>query len=314
MRTTIINTLVELAEKDPRIILLTGDLGFMVIDPFMKFFPDRFINVGVAEQNMIGIATGLAESGLIPFVYSIAPFAALRPYEFIRNGPIAHQLPVRILGIGTGVDYSTNGLTHYALEDLGVMRIQPAITSIAPADAPQARSALLATWDKPGPIYFSLGKDDRIVIPELDGRFTIGDMETICSGKDIIIISIGSVTREVLLARIELNKQGIYPTLSVVSSLNPVNTEQISEELSHFHLVFTVESHYVNGGLGSMIAEIIAENNLDCKLVRCGFRNLPDGKTGTLNYMYSKNKLSHVEIANEILHALVKNTSLLDGQ
>src|SRR5579872_6006431 len=117
MRSTFIKTLADLAESDKRIILLTADLGYNALEPFVQQFPNRYINVGVAEQNMIGIATGLAEAGFIPFVYSIVTFATLRPYEFIRNGPVLHRLPVRIVGVGTGFEYSHNGASHYGLED-----------------------------------------------------------------------------------------------------------------------------------------------------------------------------------------------------
>src|SRR5438477_3970004 len=128
MRRAFTNTLVELAEHDPRIMLLTGDLGYLALEPFSERFPDRFFNVGVAEQNMVGIATGLAEAGFIPFVYSIVTFATLRAYEFIRNGPILHRLPVRIFGIGGGFEYGSGGPTHYGLEDVAVMRTQPGIS------------------------------------------------------------------------------------------------------------------------------------------------------------------------------------------
>src|SRR5205807_8481796 len=152
MRRAFTNMLVELAEHDPRIMLLTGDLGYLALEPFSERFPDRFFNVGVAEQNMVGLATGLAEAGFIPFVYSIVTFASLRPYEFIRNGPILHRLPVRIVGVGGGFEYGSAGTTHHALEDLGVMRTQPGLTVIAPADSQQTRTAMRRTWDLPGPI------------------------------------------------------------------------------------------------------------------------------------------------------------------
>ena len=141
MRGTFITGLVDLAAADERIVLLTGDLGYTVIEPFADRFPERFFNVGVAEQNMIGVATGLAEAGFIPFAYSIATFASLRAYEFIRNGPVAHHLPVRIVGVGGGFEYGSAGFTHHALEDLAVMRVLPEMTVIAPADARQAGKA-----------------------------------------------------------------------------------------------------------------------------------------------------------------------------
>jgi transketolase len=142
MRQAFVQTLTGLAGHDSRILLLTGDLGYLALEPFADKFPSRFFNVGVAEQNMVGLATGLAEAGFIPFVYSIVPFAVLRPYEFIRNGPIQHQLPVRIVGVGGGLAYGPNGLSHYGLEDVAVMRVQPGLTVIAPADAPQTRTAV----------------------------------------------------------------------------------------------------------------------------------------------------------------------------
>ncbi|MEP6955789.1 MAG: 1-deoxy-D-xylulose-5-phosphate synthase, partial [Chthoniobacterales bacterium] len=163
MRKAFVSTLIELAEQDNRVILLTADLGFMALEPFAERFPKRFINVGVAEQNMIGLATGLAEAGLLPFAYSIAPFAVFRPFEFIRNGPIQHRLPVRLVGMGGGVAYGLNGLSHFALEDVGLMRSQPAMRVVVPADHEQARACIRATWEEEGPIYYRLEKDDVTV-------------------------------------------------------------------------------------------------------------------------------------------------------
>src|SRR4051812_30183692 len=159
MRKAMIKALVELAERDPRVLFLTADLGYTVVEPFAERFPDRFFNVGVAEQNMLGLATGLAEGGFIPYVYSIATFSALRPYEFIRNGPVLQKLPVRIIGVGGGFEYAPAGPTHYALEDVGALRMLPGLQVIAPADFRQCRSAFLSVHDAPGPAYFRLGKD-----------------------------------------------------------------------------------------------------------------------------------------------------------
>ncbi len=165
MRKEFLEELVALAEADERVMLLTGDLGFMVLEDFQKRFPERFVNCGVAEQNMVGVATGLAEAGFVPFVYSIATFSTLRPYEFIRNGPALHNLPVRIVGVGGGFDYGHNGITHFALEDYAVMRTQPAIATVVPADAAQARAALRATAELPGPVYFRVEQARRRAVP-----------------------------------------------------------------------------------------------------------------------------------------------------
>lgn len=192
MRGAFAKTLSELADRDRRVMLLTGDLGYMALEPFAEWHPDRFINVGVAEQNMVGIATGLAEAGFVPFVYSIVTFATLRPYEFIRNGPVLHRLPVRIVGIGGGFEYGHAGPTHHGTEDVGVMRTLPGITVLAPADHRQTRTAIEATWDIPGPIYYRLGKDDKTVVPGLNGRFELGRAEMIRTGRDVLLVTMGA--------------------------------------------------------------------------------------------------------------------------
>mgnify|MGYP005643782887 FL=1 len=134
MRKAFIRTLTELAGKDSRISLMTADLGYMVVEEFGEKHPDRFFNVGVAEQNMVGLSTGMAgTSQMIPFLYSMSSFVTMRPYEFIRNGPLLHNLKVRIIGIGGGFEYGAAGHTHYGVEDFGIMRIQPGMTVVVPA-------------------------------------------------------------------------------------------------------------------------------------------------------------------------------------
>jgi transketolase len=288
MRKAFVNTLIDLASHDPRIILLAGDLGFMILEPFVKQLPERFFNVGVAEQNLVGIATGLAEAGFIPFVYSISNFAVLRPYEFIRNGPVMHQFQVRIVGIGGGIEYSNNGVTHWGLEDMGVLRVLPGIQIIAPADSGQTRTAIMSTWDLCGPVYYRLGKDDSIVIPGLEGRFEIDHLQVVRKGGDILFLTIGSITTEVIAAANKLALHHIEACIGVVSSLNPAPVEDIKNLLASFKLVISVEAHFINGGLGSLIAEVIAENQLGTNLVRCGVNALPDGITGSQKYLYEK--------------------------
>lgn len=303
MRAAFVKTLVELAARDLRIVLLTGDLGFAALEPFAEAYPARFFNVGVAEQNMVGLATGLAEAGLIPFVYSIVTFAALRPYEFIRNGPIAHCLPVRIVGMGGGLEYGHNGLSHHGLEDVGVMRIQPGITVIAPADAAQARTAIQATWNLAGPIYYRLGKNDQAVIRGLDGRFAVGRLEVIREGNDVLLLTMGAIAVEVVAAADMLAQQGIDCAVAVVASVQPP-PDDLARMVGHFHIVLTVEAHYVSGGLGSLVAEVIAEHNLGCRLIRCGVRSSPDGITGSQDYLHHLHGISCSALIETVLKAL----------
>ncbi len=299
MRGAFAKTLTELAAKDSRIYLLTGDLGYMALEPFAEKFPDRFINVGVAEQNMVGIATGLAEAGFIPVVYSIVTFASLRPYEFIRNGPILHQLPVRIAGVGGGVEYGHNGATHYGLEDIGVMRVQPGITVVAPADAGQTKTALEKTYDLPGPVYYRLGKDDRIVVPGLDGKFELGKVQVIREGKDLLLLAMGGISFETAKAAEILSKEGIEARVVVVASVNPPPVEDLKQELSQYRQAVTVEAHYASGGLTSLVSEVVAQAGINCKISRCAIEKSPDGETGGQAYLYNKFGLSAEAIATK---------------
>jgi transketolase len=306
MRSAFVKALTALAERDCRILLLTGDLGYMALEPFADKFPERFFNVGVAEQNMVGLATGLAESGFIPFVYSIVPFVTLRPYEFIRNGPIQHKLPVRIVGIGGGFAYGTNGLSHYGLEDVGVMRIQPGITVIAPADHQQTGAALMASWDLPGPIYYRLGKDDKTVVPGLNGRFEMGKTQRVGSGLSIVLIAMGTLAHEAAAAAEMLTSKGVASSLIIVACLNPPPEEELADTLRQFPVALTVEAHYRVGGLGSLVAEIIAERGLHCRLVRCGVTSTPGGVSGSQQFLHHANGLSREALVETALEALAK--------
>jgi transketolase len=304
VRGTFAKTLTELADRDARIVLLTGDLGYMALEPFAERFPQRFFNVGVAEQNMVGLATGLAEAGFVPFVYSIVTFAVLRPYEFIRNGPVLHQFPVRIVGVGGGMEYGQNGVSHYGLEDVGVTRLQPGLTVIAPADYAQTRSALRATYDLPGPVYYRLGKDDKTQVPGLDGRFALGHQESIGSGADLLLIAMGNITSEVAAAAARLGDLGVHCTLLVVSTLNPPDTAGLAATIGRFRVALTVEEHYQVGGLGSLVSEVIAEQGLACRIRRCGVKTMPTAHTGSQGYLRQVHQLSAEALVQSSLEML----------
>jgi len=282
MRRAFAGMLCKLAESDPNIVLLTADLGFMVLEQFSDAYPDRFINVGVAEANMIGLATGLASCGYVPYVYSIATFASMRGYEQIRNGPVLHNLPVRIIGVGGGFEYGHAGITHHALEDLGIARVQPGLMVVAPADHRQAAAARCATSRVPGPIYFRIGNRDDYDLPGLDGRFRLGRTETVREGRDLLIVTLGSISSEAVAAAERLAGEGIEATVTIVSSLRPAPVEDLAAQLKSFGLALTVEEHYVDCGLGSLVSEVSAEHATGCRVVRCGVKRMTaacDGET-----------------------------------
>lgn len=304
MRISFINTLTELAANDPRIALLTADLGYTVLERFADRFPSRFFNVGVAEQNMVGVATGLAEAGFIPFVYSIATFASMRAYEFIRNGPILHHLPVRIIGVGGGFEYGSAGPTHHAVEDIGIMRLQPGISVIAPADYRQAQRALESTWNRPEPIYFRLGKDEKAVVPGLSGAFELGRAEIVRQGIDLLFIVSGSVATEVAAAAEQLVGEGVDCSVVVVASLNPSPEEQLAELASRHSVALAVEAHYAIGGLGSLVSEIVAARGLPCRVIKCGVTSPLGGPGGNERHLLSVHGLSREALVATALRAM----------
>ena len=304
MRRAFIRTLVDLADEDERILLMTGDLGYMAIEPFAERFPRRFFNVGVAEQNLVGLATGLSESGYIPFLYSITTFVAMRAYEFIRNGPLAHGLPVRIIGIGGGFEYGHAGVTHFGIDDIGVMRLQPALRVIAPADHEQAASALRATWQLDGPIYYRLGKDDQNTVSGLNGRFDVARAQRLKEGRQLLVLATGAIARQADEAVRMLERRGIAAGFIIVDTVNPPPVEQLRQALADVPIAMTVEAHYLVGGLGSLVSEIVAEHGLACRVVRCGVNEMPVGPVGSEAFMADRYGLSPSGLVESALGAL----------
>jgi len=303
MRRELVESLVRLAADDERIVLLTGDLGFAALEPFTERFPERFFNAGVAEQNMVGMATGLAEAGFTPYVYSITTFASMRPYEFIRNGPVLHHLPVRVIGIGEGVDYGHNGMTHYALEDIALMRPQPGLTVVVPAASEQVDAVLRTVQPLPGPVYMRVSKQS-VSVPALAGRFELGRAEQLVDGDDVAIVVMGGMSEYALAAAHELESVGVGASVTVVSSVKPPPVSDLIATLSCVPVALSVEAHYITGGLGSMLSEIIAEHGLGCRLVRAGVRDLPIGISGGRAYMHEKLGLSPKRLTATVVRAL----------
>jgi len=295
-----VRALSDLARQDERVVLLTGDLGFMALEPFRDEFPERFYNVGVAEQNMVGVATGLADGGYRPFCYSIVPFAAFRPYEIIRDGPVLHGLPVTIVGMGGGFEYGTAGPTHYGIEDVGVMRLLQDMAVIAPADPDQAASAVaaLASWS--GPAYLRLGKNDRVNVPGLDGRFAFGRTQQVLHGDDIVIFVMGGIAESVVAAADQLRAGGISAAVVVVASVWPQPTEDIAAMLATHRRVATVEAHVKNGGVGSLVAEVIAESGADCRLLRIAVEAPYGGPGGSEDFLHELHGLSTAAVTTRI--------------
>jgi len=280
MRTELIDELCVLAEHDRRIVLLTADLGFGVIDRFRERFPERFINVGVAEQSMIATATGLAEAGLIPYCYSIATFATLRPFEFIRNGPVAHRLPVRIVGIGPGMDYGVDGLTHFAIDDVGVLRSQPGLLIWAPGDASELRSDLRDIHVDPRPVYMRIPRISVATdLPRLHHSTE--------SSSAVAILSLGDAHVRGEAIRGALTDEGIESSHVIVSRLDEYFAQDVLQYLQQCKVCVVVENHYIRGGLFAAVSEGLALGGLGVHVIPVGVERLPVGRVGTSKYMES---------------------------
>jgi transketolase len=309
MRREFIESLVQLARRDERIVLMTGDLGFAALEPFAQAFPDRFFNVGVAEQNMVGMATGLAEAGFVPYVYSISTFASMRAYEFIRNGPVVHGLPVRIVGVGEGADYSHNGITHYALEDVALMRAQPGLSVVTPATAAQVGPLLDAVQTLTGPAYIRLSKTS-VSIPELPATFELGRAQTLGTGDDVTIVALGAAAEMGAACVEKLADVGVHATLLAVTSVTPAPIDQLRCQLTRTPLALSVEAGYINGGLGSLVAEVIAEHGLPCRLIRAGVRSTPVGLSGSVEFMNDRLGLSPRALTDRVLLEIGARTGI----
>ena len=291
MRNAFVGKLLELAAADDRIFLITADLGWSVLEVFAERYPERFLNVGVAEANMAGIATGLAQTGFIPFIYSIATFSSMRCYEQVRNGPLLHFLPVRIVGIGGGFAYGHAGATHYALEDLTIARTRPGMTVLVPADPAQTFSIVQASLNLPGPAYLRIGKGGNPQVPGLAGRFAFGRPEVVREGSEVLFLACGPIVHEALMAAALLDKEGISAAVAIMAHLPFSPSEDLVALLGGFPAVVSVEEGYVAGGLGSLVAEAIALHGLDCRLEIAGVRQRVSGVSGSEAYMRAQSGL-----------------------
>jgi transketolase len=305
VRAEALRTLARMAREDRRIVFLTGDLGFGVVESFFDEFPDRAFNVGVAEQNMLALATGLAQSGLIPYVYSIATFATLRPFEFIRNGPVIHRLPVRIVGVGGGVEYSNNGPTHFALEDVGTLRTLPGLSIICPNDNEQAAAALEATRDDPGPIYYRLSKNDvRPVDGMTPGWDGVGAHLLHEGNGSVAVLALGAMVNELDRARQLLSEAGIDASTVAVSMMAPPPTSVLHAIARDHRLVVTVEAHGLVGGLGSLLCEVVAEGGLATRVLRCGINDFPNTASSDSRWMLRETGIDGESVARRVLSSL----------
>jgi transketolase len=259
MRDVFVARLTELAEQDDRVVLITGDLGFGVLDGFRDRCPRQFINAGVAEQNMTGLATGLALDGHVVFTYSIANFAFMRCLEQIRNDAAYHDCNVNVVAVGGGFSYGALGISHHATEDLAIMRSLPGVTVFAPGDDFEASEAAVAMRERPGVSYVRLDRTGATTGAGPVPEFVVGQARVLREGLDVTLVSTGSILVEALEAADRLNEEGISCRVLSMHTVKPLDHEALLRAARETSAVFTVEEHSVVGGLGGAAAETLLE-------------------------------------------------------
>lgn len=301
MRNTFIKTLTGIAEKNKDIYLLTGDLGFSVFEDFAERFPKRFINCGVAEQNMIGTAAGLAMSGKKVYVYSIVPFVTMRCFEQIRNDICYQNLDVKLIGMGGGFSYGDLGATHFALEDIAILRSLPNMTIISPANRKETELLVLKSYQTKNPTYIRLAKSVDKDLHEEESILEIGRPFVLKEGGDGAIIASGAQVISSFEAREELEKLGYKIKLIDIHTLKPVDKKLLLEEIKNVKNIFTVEEHNIIGGLGSIVAEILAESNWQGNFKRIAVPDEYPSEIGSADYLRRKYKMTKEGILETVL-------------
>lgn len=273
MRNAFIKALCEVAQKDDRVFLITGDLGYKILEPFKEKFPKRFLNIGVAESNMVTVAAGLATVGFIPFIYSIANFSTMRPFEQIRNDICLQNLNVKIVGIGGGLTYGKSGPTHHSFEDIALMRLLPNMTIIIPSDPNETYAATKVIYKHKGPLYLRLEKNPKTNIYDTPPLFEIGKARIIRRGKRIVLFAVGvKVETAKVVARI-LEERGFDPAVYSLTTVWPLNEKFLSKISKTFDYIITIEEHKITGGFGSAILEYNAKIFNHSRVINFGLKD-----------------------------------------
>lgn len=294
--------LAALGEKHPEIVALDADLSKSTkTDVFAKKFPERFFDMGIAEQNMMGVAAGMAASGLKPFASTFAMFAAGRAFEIIRNSICYPNLNVRICATHAGITVGEDGASHQAIEDIALMRALPNMTVIQPSDGVSAKALIEGSLNISGPVYVRLGRSAVPMLYSEAASFEIGKAATLREGIDVTVIATGIMVNEALKAAETLAEQNISVRVLDMHTIKPLDTEAVLKAASETQLIVTAEEHSIIGGLGSTVAEVASEC-CPVKVVRVGIKDT-FGESGTPQALLEKYGLT----AEHLVKAVVEN-------
>jgi transketolase len=314
MRDHFIRRLSQLAARDPRVILITGDLGFGVFNDYRRNFAAQFLNAGVAEQNMTMLATGMALEGHIAFTYSIGNFPTLRCLEMIRNDAAYHDANVKVVCIGGGFSYGALGISHHATEDLAIMRSLPGVTVVSPCGLWEVMEATEAIAQQPGVCYLRLDKDHGEDQPREGEVYELGKARTLQEGTDCALLVTGGILREAQKAANLLADRGIQARIVSVHTVKPLDEAAVLAAAQQTGAVITVEEHTIHGGLGGAVAEVLLDSGqMPRRFLRIGLKGGFSSIVGSQDYLRTCYGMDAASIADRVQRLLSRGLISVPG-
>ena len=305
MRAAFSKAIVDAAKADPKILLLTGDHGYALFDDFRKALPDQFINAGIAEQNMVGVAAGLAKAGFKPIVYGLAAFVPVRVLEQIKIDICYENLPVILMGDGAGLVYSHLGTSHQSTEDIACTRAIPSLTVLSPGDRFEMEATMKLAFSLNSPVYIRMGKSDRGDIHSAPFNLTAGQILKVREGSGkTAILATGSMVRTAL----DLVDQGLDAEVWSVPSIKPLDSTQLKQIAERVASIVTIEEHSIIGGLGTCIAEEVSSSN-PLPLCRIGIEDRFSNACGTWDYLLKEHHIDKNSVSQKIHEFLERNNA-----
>lgn len=313
MRNAFADEITKLAGEDPALVLLAGDIGNRLFDKFKAVAPDRFYNCGVAEANMVGIAAGLGMSGFRPVVYTITPFTTTRVMEQIRVDVCYHDVPVIIVGTGSGLSYASLGPTHHSCEDMAMLRALPGMSVFAPGDPWEVRACLRAALKHRGPVYMRIGKKGEPAVHQCTPEVSVGRSITLREGENVTLLAVGVMVPTALAVADELVAHGVSARVVSVVSVKPLDEKLLGHVFDRSRLVATIEEHSVIGGFGAAVSEWLVDRGMiGVPLVRFGTADAFIHESGDTRYARERMGLDGAHISRTLLERLKEKSQRPD--
>ena len=303
MNSAYIGKLMELAEKDPDIIHLLADSGTGYDEMFKRNFPNQIYNFGIGEENMIAAAAGMASVGKKPFAFTAGAFLAYRSMEFIRDDVCFQNLNVKIVGMGSGLSWSSLGPTHHTTEDISVLRAIPNLVILSPATPRQVAACVQSAYEQEGPVYIRIGMNHETEYFSEDYIHYIGKSDYMRNGKDVAVFVTGSILEEAMKACEKLEQEGVSTKLINVTTIKPFNEKEVFDTARKIEKIFVVEEHNIHGGLASIVSEVVAYNGLKVKVIPIGLKDTFAEGYGTHAMVRKNNNLDANSIYQQIRDA-----------